>query len=239
LKQPKRPDASPSHRLVERLWAAIQTNAPRDMTYAEKTRLADAIGPLLLLRPSAPTDRRPPRKRSRRPPTIDVTERQRGNAVLRAVLHGVNTARNHVAKAGGGTLATVDASAERQLGAWDPGTEGFPLWPGIVGALSLLARDATGVSMNLPTFWESDRSRAVAFLERAGQCAPPWTEVGVDVAALFRHRPDAVDRVRRCEYCGDFFLDASSTFLVQPARGCTKGHARMARRNRTQRPSGR
>jgi hypothetical protein len=218
LKQPKRPDASRLRSsLVQDAVQACLAWAPRDTQAAMTAKLTAAIAGSLP--PGPPTlipDRRPSRRRRR--PLIDKEEWQHWKAVFDVA----NAMRKYVA----------DADAERQLGAWSPRAEGFPLLPALVGALSLLARRATGVSMNLPTLLWAERELAVGFLKRAGQCAPPFTVFGAYVADLFSRRPDAVDRVRRCEHCGALFLDASSTFLVQPARFCSPSHKALAWKNR-------
>jgi hypothetical protein len=231
LKQPKRPDVSPS-RPYSRVWNLVQKwvpEAPRDAQTGLTTGLADLAADLARVqRPD-----RPSRKRRRRP-LIDAEEWQYWESVFDVV----NAMRKLVTEESRGTLAAVDAQAERALGAWSPETESFPLWPALVGALSLVARRSTDWSGNLTAFLPSERERAVKFLESAGQCtAPPWGDAfGVNVATLFRGRPDAVNRVRRCEHCGAFFLGRSAAFRTHPARACSPSHKVMIWRKRTRRP---
>ncbi len=68
----------------------------------------------------------------------------------------------------------------------------------------------------------------------------PRTQRFMDtVVALFATRPDALGRIRRCQHSGclKFFLDTSPTYRTSPAKGCTRSHTVMAKRERnTSRP---
>lgn len=67
--------------------------------------------------------------------------------------------------------------------------------------------------------------------------APRLQGLVASAMELFRHVPDARERIRRCQTtrCDRFFLDSSPTYRMNPAKGCSPAHRRQGRRQRAPR----